>query len=760
MTPVRPDRARTDPTDRPESKVPDRMAADSSHDLALARGTSSTSRSRLARLHQQIGLSLRPTWVEAAWVALVLVAIQALMFSGYYRGLRSPSGDFLASYNTEAFSWWRDGGMLNPQAWVPFTWGGFPAAAQVQNGSWYLPTGLMSLLTPYDISAAAVQQALHVTIAGLGIYLLARRAGFGRLAATFGLVAYSFTTGFFTEAPYIDIVRGFALMPWIVLCLSPLWPWRRWQWSVPVAALLLWQAAVGIYPGVLVATAYSALAWVIGWQVSRRLPLRQFLLPLAAAGVLAVLLSLPKFLPQLGLNTIGRGAVQDLTVVTPTTLATLVLPGFPGMPGVYSLNLLFVPAAALLMALLVSLDRPATRLAVVTFVVALLLAVPHGPVRAITAVLPGADASRFRLNDYLPVLFTAGTLAAVSGIERLHRWNSTRMRDRHLPIRLTLLVVPLALAGVMLVLREGFRTGDWRPTTIVLASTTALAVAVALVPPDRLRPATWRWVSTGSLAVLAVVSGATHADTVRSLWDVDTVAAQQSLWGETSGDLIEHRVLQVGAQRPARLPLVGPTGAGPDESTHYNSGFYTGIATVGGYFSVHQSASYVEAGAAMTDPATADDARALWASAGVLIPADTTASGVPAAAQVAQCASTGDCAGLTVVPVDYSAGNLLYQVSSPTSRRVIANEAYYRGWQVLLTGDDARSLAVEPQLGPAGTVAFDLPAGSWRVSLVYRTPLEQPARFAFGVGVVGLLVPIVVGVLRRRRSGTRGRTAP
>jgi len=278
--------------------------------------------------------TIKPTRLEIAVLALLLVGIQVLMFSSYYRGASSPSGDFLASYNVEAFAWWRDGGILDPPAWMPYTWGGFPAAAQVQNSAWYLPVGLLSLFGAYDITGAAIMQALHVAFAGLGVYVLARRGGFGRIPSSFGLVAYSFTAAFFTEAPYIDIVRGFALLPWLLLCLSPLWPWGK-RWSVPVAAILLWQSAVGIYPGVLVAIAYTGLAWVVGWQIARRPLFRFFLVPLVVSGALALLLSMPKYLPQLGFNSIGRAGVADLSVLSPATLGTVVLPGYQGMPGTY-----------------------------------------------------------------------------------------------------------------------------------------------------------------------------------------------------------------------------------------------------------------------------------------------------------------------------------------------------------------------------------------------------------------------------------------
>jgi hypothetical protein len=679
---------------------------------------------------------------------MLVIAIQVIMFSGYYAGISSPSYDFLASYNTEAFAWWRDGGILNPPAWVPYTWGGFPASAVVQNSSWYLPTGLVAWLTPYDIHAAAALQALHVAFGGIGVYVLARRAGFGRFVASFGLVAYMFTSGFYVQAPYVDIVRGFALVPWVLLCLSPLWPWRHW-WSIPVAALLLWQSAVGIYPGALVAIGYCGSAWLVVWLVACRTPLKEHLLPLAYAGVVALALTTPKFLPQIVLGTIARGTVQDLTVLNASTLATLVLPGYPGMPGVFSLNILFMPAGAILLTAAVSLRRPIVRAAVVALGVALLLGVPQSPLRALDSLLPGVAASRFRLNDYLPILFLAVIIGAMSGLERIQGTGRNGDGMGRTFARIGLLVVPLALAVAML-MRGRFTTGDWLPTFVVLAITTFLIATATAASRHFSGKHVWRIAVSGALIGLVGASGYTYANTVRGLWSVDTITAQRSLWGVTSGELIAQRVSTSGIRRPARVSL-GSAGADDYGSSRYLASFYTGRPAVGGYFSVHNSAPYFLEGQAFANPETSVDAVAFWSAPGVLIPlSGFSGADLPRSSVVAQCAVSVECNGMSVTPVAYSTGHSVYSVVAASASTVIANDAYYPGWSVLLTGADGLSRTVDARLGPTGGIEFDIPAGSWQVSMTYVTPLVAPARVAFWLGLIGLLLPVLQ--IRRARS--------
>ena len=697
--------------------------------------------------------SLGPRRCEVLVIAFLLVAIQVAAFADFYRGTASPGGDFFGTYNTVAFAWWRDGGLFDPPEWLPYIWGGFPAAAQVQNSGWYLPTGIMAWLTPFDIRAAATLQALHVAFGGLGVYVLARRGGFGRSASAVGLVAFSFVTGFFTEAPYVDIVRGFALTPWILLCLSPLWPWRR-RWAVPLAALLLWQAAVGVYPGMLVAIGYVGVVWALGWQVALRPRLRDFLLRLACAGAIAVALTLDKLLPQLVLQTIARGTVEDVSLLSPVTFATLVLPGYPDMPGVYTVNLLFVPAAAVILATLAQFRRPIMRVALAAAGAALLLALPIPALHAVTDGYPGVSSSRFRLNDYYPLLALLCVVAAVAGVERLQAGLAGRSDQPRAVARALLACGPLAL-GVAALAAGSFRLGTWVPTFTVLVVTTVVVLAALAVPHSVAARPVWRAGVAGLLTVLAAASGLAHADTARHIWHLDTVAVQETLWGETSTELIRYRTDDANVRRPARIPLEEPISPESLDAANYHSTFYTGAYSVAGSFTVRDSPSRFTS-TALLDPARSEETQAFWEAAGALVPDD--AGEIPPADDAEECLDSGACGVLTVEPVSYSAGHLVYDLTARNATSVHANETYYEGWHVALTGPGGRSTAVAPRMGTVGEVVFDVPAGSWRVSLVYETPLASPARALFDLGFLALLAPflppLVVRYRGRRREAT------
>jgi hypothetical protein len=572
------------------------------------------------------------------------------------------------------------------------------------------------------------------------------------MAGLIGLVAYSLTTAFFANAPYVDIVRGHAFAPWLLLLLSPLFPWRRW-WAVPVAALFLWQIVVSTYPGMLVAFGYCGAAWALTWQLSRRPALRHFLLPVAAAGVIAVLLALPKYLPMLGLHLMDGREVPDLSVLPVETLGTFLLPSYDGIPGVGSLESFFIPAAALLLAALMRFRDVTVRAALVAGAVALVLGVPELPLRGLVDALPGIGLSRFRLNDFRPFVLIALVVGAMSGFSWLVRHGTTGFRPGALVRRVAVvLAVPVAAAAFLVFGR--FREGSWVGVTLVLGLTVAAVLVVLATAGRKQLGRGGAALSAAVLVALTVASGMAYGSTVQSRWNADTLALQNELWGATSAQLIDQRVAPAAAtQRPARM--VTPPGASPKEliSAGFNSSYYTGILGIGGYLNAQGSPSFVTARGVLENPATAEDARALLGAPGIAISRGAGPAGMPAAADVRHCVETGECGSVISTPVSYEPGHMVFDLEAQWDSPVILNEAYYTGWSALLVNDYGRSKAVEPQFGPGGMMTVEVPEGSWRLTVTYRTPLADPALALALLGVLVLAVFPVWALWRHRRPG-------
>ena len=73
-----------------------------------------------------------------------------------------------------------------------------------------------------------------------------------------------------------------------------------------VGAIMLWQAVTAMYPGQVIALAYVAVVWVAFWQWVDRPRLREYLVPLIAAG-LTVALRAPRGYPLLPAGCVRHG---------------------------------------------------------------------------------------------------------------------------------------------------------------------------------------------------------------------------------------------------------------------------------------------------------------------------------------------------------------------------------------------------------------------------------------------------------------------
>src|SRR5262245_59989989 len=80
-----------------------------------------------------------PVALRVAIVVLLATALELLVFRDMFEGTHIPPWDFLGSYNTDAFYAYSHGSYFSAPAWVPTTWAGYPGAAALQSGVWYLP---------------------------------------------------------------------------------------------------------------------------------------------------------------------------------------------------------------------------------------------------------------------------------------------------------------------------------------------------------------------------------------------------------------------------------------------------------------------------------------------------------------------------------------------------------------------------------------------------------------------------------------------
>ena len=665
-----------------------------------------------------------------AWIVLgVLLVQQAVLLGGYWSGAVTPPWDFYGSYNTEAFAWWHDGGFFDPPEWVPYLWGGYPAAASIQNSSWYLPVGVVAEAMPFTIHAAAIVAALHVALGSMGAYVLVRRWVGGGAPAILALVAYTFATPFFSNAQHVDVVRAAAWLPWVVLIASPRWPWRRW-WAVPLAGLLVWQFAVGAYAGVVVIAAYAIVVGVIAWQVTERPRPRDFLVPLAVTGLVALGLSLVKYLPNLLVRGVPVPGQPSPRIYSRGLLGTLFFGQDVEFLDFYDLTMrsLFVVAPVLLLLAFVPLRSAAARVALAMAVVPVLVGFPALPWFDLVGDLPGLGLSRFRFMDARTVAVVPVVVLGSLGLARLLRGPTHRAR------RLALAAVP-ALA-VWIAATTPFVADQWLVPMVVLGLAAGAIVLAARTP--------LRAGAAAVLVVLAGVSGVDWAHDAPQTWRTDRVETEIAHWGEGAATLIAARQGVTGPQRPGRTP---PDPLGRDAwSPVWVSAYYTGRPVVAGKSALKGNESFEALFAAVQDPERTWEGE-FFAAPGVLATPEVAAD----AGALARCAADGSCGpGLAVVPTGYTPGEHGYGVVAATDSVVWFNEAHYRGWTLTACAEECRDLPVSAT--DVGAVTATIPAGTWDLTLRYRTPGQAAGWWSFAAGVVLAAAYPAVGSVRRTRA--------
>lgn len=703
-------------------------------------------------------------------VGAVLFVLQVLLFSEYYSGATTAPWDFLGAYNAEAFAWWRDGSFFQPTQWMPYQWGGYPAAASLQNSGWYLPVGVVAWLVPFTIHAASALQAFHVAWGALGMYWLARRWGQGRAPALFGLVAYSFAVGFFSNAQHVDIVRAFAWVPWLLLCTSPQWPWRR-VWGIPLAALVFWQAAISSYPGVLVLLAYGIVVWIVVAQVTVRPRFRDYLGPMLVTGLSAVLLSMVKFLPALLTRGIGGTTGASADVFDLGVLGTVFFQyDLDFLPNDLSMRSLFVVAPVLPLMVVARWRNPLVRVGAAVLGVGVLLGMPW-PWSSLVERLPGLDLSRFQMADSRAMIGAGAILVAVGGLNGLLDHSSARS----LPLRPDtvpegpgiagarrspryVLVAAIPCAALLIALAARFPTIAWMvPWSLVVLS--CFTVVLLTWSTRQILDLGGQRIIAGLgviLILLATTSGLHWAHANTRPWSVPRVMAETGTWGQTSGQLIVHRAdLEGLEQRPARTSLPADAVPGEERLQAWSGSYFSGIASIGGNANLVGAPAFSAIHASVVpESAMRTDALAFWSAPGVVMEAGE--SGLPTSDEVSSCLAGSGCGEhLDSKPVAYALDSWAYHVATVEDVTIIFNEAYYPGFRLSAcmtfpTGD-CTDLPVE--MAPSGAASSALEAGEWDLVLTYETPGQRAGWIAFwsGTSMVGLS-GLIMGFARHREK--------
>ena len=154
----------------------------------------------------------------------VLVFQNIFIFWQHYFSSQVFPWDFLAAYHAVPFYWMKLKSYGLDSSWVPFQGMGYPLYLNLQSSLYYPVLQVLAYLgVEYSLHIAVVVQCLHVLFGAFGAYFCARSMDLGWKSALFAGVIYQGFGGFYSNSEHVDIVRVYALIPWILCPVFSSW---------------------------------------------------------------------------------------------------------------------------------------------------------------------------------------------------------------------------------------------------------------------------------------------------------------------------------------------------------------------------------------------------------------------------------------------------------------------------------------------------------------------------------------------------------
>lgn len=254
--------------------------------------------------------------------------------------------------------------------WEPDIFGGFPFLAQPQQNTFY-PPNWINLIVPVRIGVS-LYMVFHVWLAGMGMYLFARKMGGRHLPSLLAGIGFAFG-GLLAGRLWAGHQPVYAVFIWTPLILFGLaWAVEKKSW--PAAVLAGLPVALSILAGHIPSFLYVGIVWAaFGLYLFVSRPAERYVVAraLVLSGLVGFGLAAVQLVPFLQFSaTSGRVAEADYAFATdyslpPAHLITLVVPEFFGEPlrvGYWSVptfeELTYYAGVLAVMMIILALRRP------------------------------------------------------------------------------------------------------------------------------------------------------------------------------------------------------------------------------------------------------------------------------------------------------------------------------------------------------------------------------------------------------------------
>lgn len=682
-------------------------------------------------------LAVESVVVESRWwpigASAVILLVVSVVFRGYFTGQTVAPWDFIQAA-TDIYSRWDLGSFFTSPAYLPYTLGGYPGAVNLGTGAWYLPVGIAAEIFEYTPHTAAIVQALTVWAGCVGVLQLLRSWGIKTPIALICAVGFIFTPGFISQAEHTNQVIAWAILPWLLLLLTPRSAPRLW---VPlVATVVWWQFFVGAYPGVIASLSYIFAVFVVVLLVrNRRVDWKYVtyaLLPVVAGLLMSALLWVPY-----ALTASGTPANENLVMTDLGSVALILFPfGSPQLSNDIVLRSWFVAPVILMAVFFIRRLRPIVVVGVALVVTSAVLGTNFSFGTGWQNALPLLNISRFRVTEFKISLILGIFMLAAAGLQAI-----IELRPKPADQRFALRRGVIALLVMATIIVCGFASplsANDRSLGVLwaVASIVALFGVIVILTTDQTTRRSWLTsIAMGIITAAVVAVGYSWASSTSITWSVDRAASEEGTWGATATALIDRQLPTVLTSRPPRSAPSFPVPAQILKDDYWGSAAYSRAPSIGGYTNLRGQKIYQE----LVDsaPQLADkpmfDLLDQGSGAWIVTPGLAKSS-----SELAVCILDGSCVetGTSATTTRWAPGDITVNVTGAGPGQLVLNELGWRGWQAEACTSDGSCSLVSPTSSPDNLyLSAPVDKTTATVHFTYHTAGLRVAWFLFALGI-------------------------
>jgi len=211
-----------------------------------------------------VGIKLQRVQKIKSWIsnnniiffAVLLLQNVAIFWQHYFMNAGFP-GDFPTTYYAWPAFWTSSISTgIFPQ-WIPYEAMGYPLAMNSQSGLYYPVFWIFVLLhIPFTLHSAVIVEVLHVLFGSIGIFLLLNLIFKSPRYALVGAVTFQFFSGFYSISQAADIVRAFAIIPWLFYVFKINTDNPKITRRLLFSPIVVYFLATGGYPGIIISSIF------------------------------------------------------------------------------------------------------------------------------------------------------------------------------------------------------------------------------------------------------------------------------------------------------------------------------------------------------------------------------------------------------------------------------------------------------------------------------------------------------------------------